>query len=49
MSKLGVRLEGYVPKGAGGILLPEGLRSFDFCDRQCFVEFMREVLSKENT
>lgn len=40
-------INGYYPKNASGILIPETARRFSFCSHECIVKWMREALTKE--
>lgn len=46
-SPLQIELRGYYPSQAGGILLPESLKTHHFCSHACFVEWMKWALKHE--
>lgn len=44
---LQITLTGYYPRDAGGILIPENCRKFEFCSHDCFVAYMKWALKNE--
>lgn len=44
---LPIQFSGYYPRNAGGIMLPEGFRHFDFCSHTCAVRWIRWAICHE--
>lgn len=45
---LQITLDGYYPDNAGGIMIPESSRHFEFCCHDCFVRWMKAAMELEN-
>jgi hypothetical protein len=45
---LQIKISGYYPNNASGILIPETAREFDFCSHKCFVKWMRWAMEWED-